>query len=46
MSTHIVWTAQMVKLDNNWLEFGMARKDLDNRQFALDVLHWMLHLTN
>jgi hypothetical protein len=41
-----MWTAQLVKLNNTWLEYGMARKDLDNRQFALNVMHWLSHLTN
>jgi hypothetical protein len=41
-----MWTAQLVKLGDKWIEFGMARKDLDNRQFALNVVHWLSHLIN
>jgi hypothetical protein len=39
-----MWTAQLVSLNDHWVEFGMARKDLDNRQFALNVMHWLSHL--
>jgi hypothetical protein len=41
-----MWTAQLVTLNNSWVEFGMARKDLDNRQFVLNVMHWLSHLIN
>jgi hypothetical protein len=38
-----MWTAQLVKLDDRWVEFGMARQDLDNRQLVLNVMHWLSH---
>lgn len=41
-----MWTAQLVTLNDKWIEFGMARQDLDNRQFALNVMHWLSHLIN
>jgi hypothetical protein len=41
-----MWTAQLVTINDKWTEFGMARKDLDNRQFALNVMHWLSHLIN
>lgn len=41
-----MWTAQFVSLNDTSVEFGMARKDLDNRQFALNVIHWLSHLAN
>jgi len=41
-----MWTAQLLKSGDKWIEFGMAREDLDNRQFALNVMHWLSHLIN
>jgi hypothetical protein len=41
-----MWTAQLMKLDDKWVQFGMAREDLDNRQLALNVFHWLSHLIN
>jgi len=41
-----MWTAQFVTLNERWIEFGMARRDLDNRQFALNVMHWLSHSIN
>jgi hypothetical protein len=41
-----MWTAQLVKSGDKWIEFGMARRDLNNRQFALNVMHWLSHLIN
>jgi hypothetical protein len=41
-----MWTAQLVKLNNNWVKYGMSRTDTDNRQFALNVMHWLSHIIN
>ncbi|KAA9035500.1 hypothetical protein FW778_21310 [Ginsengibacter hankyongi] len=41
-----MWTAQLVKFNNKWVKYGMSRTDTDNRQFALNVMHWLSHLIN
>lgn len=36
-----MWTAQLVTFDGKEYQYGMARKDFDNRQFALNVERWL-----
>ncbi|MCA1838223.1 MAG: hypothetical protein LC674_05550, partial [Actinobacteria bacterium] len=36
-----MWTAQLVTLNGKEFQYGMARKDLDNRQFALNTFRWL-----
>ena len=36
-----MWTAQLVTFEGKEFQYGMARKDLDNRQFALNVVRWL-----
>jgi hypothetical protein len=38
-----MWTAQTVKRGNADYHYGMARRDLDDRQFAINTLRWLLH---
>ena len=37
-----MWTAQLVYRTGTPVPIGMSRKDFDNRQFALNVAHWLL----
>jgi hypothetical protein len=36
-----MWTAQLVTRNGKEFQYGMARKDLDNRQFALNTFRWL-----
>jgi len=36
-----MWTAQLVTFEGKEFQYGMAREDFDNRQFALNVVRWL-----
>lgn len=41
-----MWTAQLAGSDGAPLQLGMARRDLDNRQFALNAARWLSRAIN
>jgi hypothetical protein len=41
-----MWTAQLVTRNGKEFQYGMARKDLDNRQFALNTFRWLSRVLN